>query len=201
MFKTICSYCRYFLEDIIFQQVADRIVRDTHNNITIAIRQAVRPYIIFKNDTDPNFAGVNGKLPNGNIGYSISNTIISGFANMEQKLKKITAKMSTNTITNDLHMTIHNLNGRFDFKLEESKPTIGKATFSINRININTSFNMLKPIECKAEVTVNQPNVKYGSKLSADNEKTLTNAFIDNVKNQLSANICKSFSQMIKPGK
>jgi len=201
MFKIICCYYRYFLEDIIFQQVADRIIRDTHNNITIAIRQAIKPYIIFKNDTDPNFASMNGKLPNGNIGYNISNTVISGFANMEQKLKKVTAKMTTNIMTIDLRMTIHNLIGKFDFKLEENKPTIGKATFSFSRIDINVSFNMLKPIECKAEVTVNQPNIKYGSKLSPDNEKTITNVFIDIVKNQLSSNICKSFSQAIKPGK
>jgi len=40
---------------------------------------------------------------------------------------------------------------------------------------------------------VNQPNVKYGTKLSADIEKTLTNAFIDNVKIQLSTHIRQGF--------
>lgn len=109
--------------------------------------------------------------------------------------------MSTNTVTTDLRMTIHNLDGKFEFKLEESKPTIGKATFSINRIDINVSFNMLKPIECKTEVTINQPNVKYGTKLSTDHEKTLSNVFVDNIKNQLNINICKSFGLMFKTGK
>lgn len=182
--------------------MADRLVKDTHNNITVAIRRAVKSYIIFKNDTDQSFPGVNGKLPGGNVGYSISNTIISGFANVEQKLKKITAKMITNTLSTDLRITIHMLDGKFDFKLEESKPTVGKATFTVSRIDINVSFNMLKPVECKSDVTVNQPNVKYGSKISADSEKTLTNVFIDNVKNHLSTTIiCKALGQMLKPGK
>lgn len=109
--------------------------------------------------------------------------------------------MATNIVTADLRITIHSLDGKFDFKLEESKPTIGKATFAVSRIDVNVSFNMLKPVECKAEVVVNQPNVKYGTKLSADIEKTLTNAFIDNVKIQLNTNICKALGQMIKPGK
>ncbi|CAH1738199.1 uncharacterized protein LOC114132391 [Aphis gossypii] len=195
------SNVKHFIEDIVFQQVADRVVRDTHNNITVAIRQVIKPYIIFKNDTDPNFPGTNGKLPSGSVGYTISNTVISGFANAEHKLKKITTKMATNIVTADLRITIHSLDGKFDFKLEESKPTIGKATFAVSRIDVNVSFNMLKPVECKAEVVVNQPNVKYGTKLSADIEKTLTNAFIDNVKIQLNTNICKALGQMIKPGK
>lgn len=179
--------------------MADRIVKDTHNNITVAIRQAVKPYIIFKNDTDPNFLGANGKLPVvGNVGYSISNTIISGLSNMQQKLKKIDVKMATNTAMIDLRMTIHKLDGKFDFKLEESKPVVGKATFAITRIDINVSFNMLKPVECKAEITLYQPIVKYNSKISVDIEKTLTNAFVENVKNQLNTNICKALGQIIK---
>ncbi|KAF0720917.1 Uncharacterized protein FWK35_00037302, partial [Aphis craccivora] len=103
-------------------------------DITMAIRQVIKPYIIFKNDNDPNFPGTNGKLPSGSVGYTISNTVISGFANAEHKLKKITTKMSTNIVTADLRITIHSLDGKFDFKLEESKPTIGKATFAVSRI-------------------------------------------------------------------
>lgn len=186
------------MEDIVFQQVADRVLKDTHNNITVAIRRAIKSYVIFKNDTDLSFPGVNGKLSGGNVGYSISNMVVSGFANMEQKLKKITAKMTTNTLTADLRMTIHNLDGKFDFKLEESKPTVGKAIFTVNRIDISISFNVLKPVECKSDVIVNQSNFKYSSKLSADVEKTLNNAFVENAKNQLSTTICKALAQMIK---
>lgn len=189
------------MEDIVFQQVADRMVKDTHSNITVAIRRAVKSYVIFKNDTDSSFPNINGKLPGGNVGYIISNTIISGFVNMEQKLKKITAKMAVNTMSTDVRITIHMLDGKFDFKLEESKPIVGKATFTVNRIDVNVSFNMLKPVECKSDVTVNQQNVKYGSKISPDSEKTLTNAFVDNVKNYLSTTICKGLGQMLKPGK
>ncbi|VVC24795.1 Hypothetical protein CINCED_3A007355 [Cinara cedri] len=189
---------KHFVEDIVFQQVADRIVKDTHNNITVAIRQAVKPYIIFKNDTDPNFPGVTGKLIVGGVGYSITNTVISGLSNIEQKLKKIAVKMATNTAMADLRMTVHKLDGKFDFKLEESKPVVGKGTFAITRIDVNVSFNMLKPAECKAETAVNQPVVKYGTKISADSEKTLTNAFVENVKSQLNTIVCKTLSQMIK---
>ncbi|XP_022176523.1 uncharacterized protein LOC111037955 [Myzus persicae] len=192
---------KHFIEDIVFQQVADRVVRDTHNNITVAIRQVIKPYVMIKNDTEKNFPGTNGKLPSGSVGYSISNTVISGLANAEHKLKKVTTKMATNTVTADVRTTIHNLDGKFDFKLEESKPTVGKATFIISRIDVNLSFNMLKPVECKAEIVVNQPNVKYGTKLSADIEKSLTNAFIDNVKIQLSTNTCKALGQVAKAGK
>jgi len=156
---------------------------------------------MIKNDTDQNFPGTNGKLPSSSVGYSISNTVISGLANSENKIKKVTAKMATNTVTIDLRTTTHSLDGKFDFKLEESKPIVGKATFTISRIDVSISFNILKPVECKSEVAVNQPNVKYGTKLSADIEKTLTNSFIDNVKNQLSTNICKAIGQMIKSGK
>lgn len=183
-----------------FQQVADRVVKDTHNNVTVAIRQTAKPYIFFKNHTDPNFQGTSGKLPGGSsAGYSISNIVISGLDNMEQKLKKITAKMVTNTLTTDLRMTVHSLYGMFDFKIEESKPIVGKATLTVGRVDVNVSFNMLKPAECKSEVVVNQPVVKYNVKLSsADNEKVLTAAFVDNVKNYMNT-VCKAFGLMFKP--
>lgn len=183
--------------------MADRVVRDTHNNITAAIRQVIKPYVILKNDTDPNLPGTSGKLPGGPtaVGYSISNTVMSGFGNAEYKLKKVTAKMAANTVTADTRATVHSLDGKFDFKLEESKPTVGKATFTVGRIDVNVSFNMLKPAECKAELAVIQPTVKYGTKLSADVEKTLTNAFVENIKVQSTANICKAMGQSIKPGK
>lgn len=178
------------------------MVKDTHNNITVAIRQAVKPYIIFKSDTESNFPStVAGKLSTGGVGFSISNAAISGFTNLEQKVKKVTAKIASNTVTVDLRMTIHSLNGKFDFKIEESKPTIGKATLTIIRIDANVSFNLLKPTECKSEIVVNQPVFKYGTKLSTDVEKTLSNAFVDNVKNQLSTFICKAFGQAIKSSK
>lgn len=192
-------YRRHYLEDIVFQQVAERIARDSHNNITVAVRHASKPYIIFKNDTDLNFSGASGKV--SNVGYTISNTAISGFANTEQKVKKVTVKMTTNTVTVDLRITIHNLDGKFDFKIEESKPITGKATLTIGRIDGSVSYNLLKPTECKADVVLNQPNFKYGTKISADIEKTLSNAFVDNVKNQLNTVICKTYGQAIKSGK
>jgi hypothetical protein len=186
------------VEDIIFQNVADRILKDTHKNITSAIRQSVSKYVIFQNDTVFNFPGVNGKLPTGTTGYSFSNTIISGLSNTEIKLKKITAKIAVNTLTTDLRVTIHSLNGKTDFKLEESKPTIGKATFTVGRIDANISFNMLKTTECKSEVTINQSNMKYDAKLTGDNEKVLTKAFFDNITAQLNTKICKTFGQTTK---
>lgn len=198
--KFVCYY-RHYVEDIIFQQVADRIVRDTHNNITVAIRQAVKPFIILKNDTDLTIPGVNVTKQNGKVieVYNILNPVISGFANTEQKVKKVTTKMATNTVTVDLRMTIHNLDGKFDYKLEESKPTAtkpSKATFTITRIDVNISFNLLKSVECKTEIIVNKPSVKFGSKLSEEIEKALSNAFIETVKSQLNTNICK-LGQMV----
>lgn len=186
------------MEDIIFQNVADRILKDTHKNITSAIRQSVSKYVIFQNDTIFNFPSVNGKLPTSNTGYGYSNTIISGLSNTEIKLKKITAKITVNSLTADLRLTIHSLNGKTDFKLEESKPTIGKATFTVGRIDANISFNMLKTTECKSEVTINQPNMKHDAKLSVDIEKALTKAFFDNITAQLNTKICKAFGQTSK---
>lgn len=182
--------------------MADRVVKDTHNNVTAAIRQAVKPYLVFKNDTDQYFPGTTGKLTGaGAAGYSISNTVVSGFGNAEQRVKKVVAKMAANAVTVDLRMSVHGLDGRFDYKVDESKPVAGKATFAVGRIDVGVSFNALKPAECKCEVTVNQPTVKYGAKLAADGEKALTAAFADNVKSQLSANVCKAFGLMTKPGK
>jgi hypothetical protein len=195
------SNVKHFIEDIVFQQVADRVVRDTRNNITVAIRQVIKPFVLIKNDTNQNFPGTNGKLPSGNVGYTISNTVISGFANTVHKMKKVTAKMAANTVIVDGRTTMHNLDGKFDFKLEESKPTIGKATFTVSRIDVNISFNVLKLVECKSEIVVNQPNVKYGTKLSADIEKALTNAFFDNVKIQMNTIFCKGLDKIIKLGK
>lgn len=184
--------------------MADRIVKDTHNNISVAIRQAIKPYIILKNDTDLTFPGVNITKQSGKgiEIYNITNPVISGFANTEQKLKKVTTKMATNTVTVDLRMTIHNLDGKFDYKPEAIKPTptVTKpytATFTITRIDINVSFNLLKPVECKTEIVVNKPSIKFGSKLSEEIEKTLTTSFFETVKNQLNTNICKSLSQAI----
>jgi len=177
------------------------VVRDTRNNVTAAIRHVIRPYILFKNDTDKNFPGSNGKLPINNIGYSISNKVISGLINAEHKLRKVTSKIANNTVTADVRTTFHKLDGKYDFKLDESKPIVGKATFTINRLDISISYNMLKPVDCTAEVVVNQPNIKYDTKLSPDIEKSFTNAFVDNIKYQFSTIICKGISQIVKPRK
>lgn len=198
MYCFIFFYRRHFVEDIVFQNVADRILRDTHKNITSAIRQSVSKYVLFQNDTVLNFPAVNGKLPTGTTGYGFSNTVISGLSNTEIKLKKVTAKIAANTLTADLRLTIHSLNGKSDFKLEESKPTIGKITFTVGRIDATISFNMLKTTECKSEVTINQPIIKYDVKLSADNEKALTKAFFDNITAQLNTKLCKVFGQTSK---
>lgn len=175
------------------------MVRDTHGNATAAIRQAVSPYILFKNDTDRNFPGVTGKT------YSISAAVISGFANVEHKLKKVTSKIAAGTVTADVRVTVHGLAGGFDYKLDEGKPpapVAGKATFTVGRVDIGVTVNMVKPAECKTEATVVAPVVKYtGGKLSADGEKTLTAAFVDNVKSQLNGSVCKTFGQAFKPGK
>ncbi|XP_050434377.1 uncharacterized protein LOC126841773 isoform X2 [Adelges cooleyi] len=193
------SHIKYYLETVAFQEIADRVARDTRNNITVAIRQAVKPYITFKNDTSSDIPGFGGKLPSG-AAYTVSNTVAAGFANAEHKVKKVTVKMATNTATVEVRTTVHGLNGKFDVKLEETKPSYtGAATFTVSRVDINTAFNVLKPTECKIDFVANQIAVKSAaSKLSADAEKFVANAFGENIKNHLSTLFCKTISQAIK---
>jgi len=189
---------KHFLEDIVFQQVADRIVKDTHNNITVAIHHATKPYIIFKNDTYQNFPGTAGKFIGGTVGYNISNTVISGFGNLRLWVIKVNAKMATNVVNVDMGIVFHNLNGKFDVNIEDTKPVVDKATFTIGRIDGILYFNMLNPTECKFETTVLDIKVKYETKLSADVQKMLTNAFADNINNQLRG-VCKITKDVVKP--
>jgi hypothetical protein len=188
---------KYFIEDIVFQHVADRIVKDTHNNITVAIQQAINPYIVFKNDTNPNFPGTAGKLPGNNVGYNISNTVISGFKNIKLWMIKVNAIMAKNVINVYMGMALHKLNGKFDVNIAETKPVIDKTTFTIDRIDGVLYYNMLNPTECKFEITVNDIKVKYETKLSADVQKMLTNVFADNIKNQMDV-VCKMLKKEIK---
>jgi len=104
---------------------------------------------------------------------------------MKQKLK-ITTKMSTTTITTDLHITIEDSNSKLDIKLENSIPIIGNALFPSDQIKINVSLDrdldLCKPIKYKADLLY-QLNIEDSSKFLTDNKQISANVFCDIVKN------------------
>ncbi|XP_050543246.1 uncharacterized protein LOC126906616 [Daktulosphaira vitifoliae] len=192
-------HIKYFLEDIVFQHVADRVARDMHNNITFAIRQAVKSVIVFKTDSIVDVPSFNGKL-SSKAGFTVNNILINGLSNTENKVKKVTVKAAAKSAIVEFRITSHNLDGKFNLKIEESKPFTGVSNVTISRIDIILSFNILKTTECKTDVVLTNFVVKppAGSKMTSDDEKVVANAFSNNLKTFFETNLCKKISESIK---
>lgn len=189
---------RHFLEDITFQHIADRIAKAMHNNITVAVRQAIKPYIIFKNVSDPLFKDFTGSLSSG-VQFKVSDISTNGLNQTHLRLKNVLVDMGNKNVTAVIEFVLHKLNGNFLLNIDESKPYSGQAKYNIDRINVFASSNMLKGEECTANTTVHNTRVETNPDLSMASEvnEIVAKEFSNNIVNRFNSVICSVLANML----
>lgn len=182
--------------------MADHVAKDAHKNATLAVWKVTKPFIMFKNYTDPYFPGVNGTLSNAAATkYIIDKFPISGLENIRHQVRKVTAKMAAKTVKLNLHLTAHDLSGYYNYRLDGGKKS-GTGSFTIARMDIDVVFNVLNvQNDCKAVTAFVQPVNNFDQTAFGDTEvgKLLTTAFFDHIQSELSISYCKWMAVCIKP--
>jgi len=109
----MCAPCRYFLEEVAFAHVANYVLETTRQNVTSAIREAVQPYVQYRNRSDPHFPASAGRLDNGRF-FAVSDPFVDGLDTALQKVNSVWSKPNTGVLMVDVEHTLHNLNGTFN---------------------------------------------------------------------------------------
>jgi len=180
---------KYFLEDVAFQHIADNVVKSMQPNISIAIRQAVRPYIIFKNVSDPNFKGFNVSTPLG-IQLKVDEVFTNGLNQTHQRVKNMTVDMANKKLISKTELVMHYLSGTFRVQLTttNNKEYEDKAYFEIENINIRPVSNMFNRDDCHANTTITNTKVVVNPEnlnLSKDEEIEINRALVEEYNNTL----------------
>lgn len=179
-----------------------------HANITIAVRQAIKPYIIFKNGSDPHFRGFGVGSPTG-AQYRVDGMFVNGLNQTNLRVRNVTVERESNRIdaaavTAVTEFVIHRLSGVFDLREEDGARKTGKARFAIGRIDLMTVRNMLNGDECTTNTTVHNAVVAIDPAMNLTSEMNLVVA--DELARNLTMNkfnvaLCKAFAKLSNPGK
>ncbi|XP_050438319.1 uncharacterized protein LOC126844282 [Adelges cooleyi] len=191
-------YLLYFLEDVAFQKIANQVLQDMQNNVTTAIRAAVKPYINFKNYSDPHFPKANGQLKNG-PSFKISNVFTTGLNNTLQKLQSLQVNMNSNSVTAQTSVYVHNLTGTFDLAVEGPQKYRSQAKFSFEYMELIIKYDIVRPhYNCKTIVKMYQPKVYSAYQKQNARECICANQqFADAFALQINDHISKGFCKFI----
>lgn len=190
-------------------------MRATRKNVTSAIRAAVRPYVLYKNRSDPHFPGADGRLDNGRT-FEVRNPFVNGLDNAVQKVKAVWSKPDADVVIVFAENTLYNLSGTFDLHVrgaaeraagdgEDGGPTLRAAAvveFAVDRINLNVAYDVLRP-NCYCSVAVQAYGTAAQPKIGEDTlyRQQAVNAFVDTVKDHLSAGTCVAIVKMNRYGR
>ncbi|XP_050442959.1 uncharacterized protein LOC126847034 [Adelges cooleyi] len=191
---------RYFIEDVVFQKIADQVLRDMQSNVTAAVRTAVQPYINFKNYSDPHFPEATGRLKNG-ANFHISNAFASGLNNTVQKLQTLRVDTNDNTVTAQTFVSVHGLAGTFDLTVEEEEGPRRRhrsgAGFTLDRMELVAEHDLVRPdTDCRTQVKIHQPKVHSSyqpgnAQENAQADQRMADAFAAQIERHVSRGFCK----------
>lgn len=173
-----------------------------HNNITVAIKQAIGPYIIFKNASDVTPGGFTSNLPSGEQ-CKADDVFVTGFNQTNFRVKNVFADVQENNrnVTAVIEFTVHKLSGDFTLQIDEGgTPYPGQSRFNVDRINVMATINVLNGAECTANTTVHGVKVDvYTESSSASNmNQFVAKKFANNIVNKYDKTICSVFAGMLK---
>lgn len=172
-----------------------------YNNITVAIRQAIGPYVIFKNASDATFKGFTANLPSGEQ-CKVGEIFATGFNQSHFRVKDVFVEMLDNkNVTLVTEFAMHKLSGNFTLHIDEGdKSYSGQSQFNIDRINVITTVNVLNSTECAANTTVHGIEVEIHPELKSTSEvnQFITKKFTNNLVNTFNNTICSAFAGMLK---
>lgn len=192
------------MEEVVFQHVADNIVKSIQPNISIAIRQGVRPYIMFKNVSDPHFKGFTASTPS-NFQLKVDDVFTDGLNQTLQRVKNMTVDMANKKLMSSTELVMHSLSGTFRVKLtKDTKEYTNYATFKIENINVAPISNMFSRDDCTATTTVKNTKVTIDPASFYLNEKeeleviqVLENEFSKTLKNKFDKTVCIALADML----
>ncbi|XP_050441021.1 uncharacterized protein LOC126845971 [Adelges cooleyi] len=187
---------KYFLEDVVFQKIANQVLQDMQSNITSAIRYAAKPYINFKNHSDPHFPAASGQLKNGPI-FNISKAFTSGLNNTLQKLKSLKVNMDSNSVTVQTTVSVHKLFGTFNLVVDEPQKHESEAQFNFENMELISNYDLVRPDQhCETRVEIYNKSVTSSyqlgnSELNAQANQQFADAFADEIISHISTGFCK----------
>lgn len=199
--------CRYFLKEVASRHVADYATEAARKNVTSAIRAAVRPYVQFKNRSDPHFPATIGRLDDGRE-FVVSDPFVDGLDNAVQKVKTVWLEpYSGDTMIVSAEYTLHNLSGTFDLYVMGPAPS-GQlretADFAVNRVDLSIEYDALKPkCYCSTAVQVHgtTARAKNGVRGGDGLYQQVVAAFVYAVNDHLSVGTCAAIVQMNRHGR
>ncbi|KAF0705548.1 Uncharacterized protein FWK35_00037147 [Aphis craccivora] len=199
---------KYFLEKVVFQHVADDIVKSMQPNISIAVREAVKPYIIFKNVSNPHFKGFTASTPsNLQIVVGDPDVFANGLNQTLLRVRNMTVDMAKKKLLSSTELAMHNLSGTFRLKLTNgTKEYTGYADFEIENINVAPVSNMFDRNDCTSptiikntKVTIDDP-ASFNLNTKEDELeviKALEDGFSDTTKKKFEKAICNYLANML----
>lgn len=173
-------------------------------NISIAIRQAIRPYIMFKNVSDPHFKGFFANTSSG-IQLIVDDVFTNGLNQTNQRVKNMVADMANKKLTSTTELVMHNLSGTFRMQLtKDSKQFTGYVIFEIENINLVSISNMFNRDECTTNTTIKNTKVMVDPvefNLSKDEEievnHVLIDEFIKTLEKKFNNTVCVALGDML----
>ncbi|XP_050434577.1 uncharacterized protein LOC126841874 [Adelges cooleyi] len=99
---TLTPSIKSYVDDIVFEHLANRVASTMYNNISIAIREATKPYIMFKNVSDPHFPAFQGQMP-ASVQFVVPEQVKpngnnADFQNTDVEMRKDTLKRNSQNI-------------------------------------------------------------------------------------------------------
>jgi len=196
---------KYFLEEVAFQHISDNVAKSMQPNISIAVRQAIRPYIMFKNVSDPHFKGFNASTPSG-IQLTVDDVSTHGLNQTYQRSKNITVDMINKKLISKTELVMHYLSGNFRVQLihKDGKEYVDYADFEIERIKVYPVSNMFDRDDCYANTTITNLKVTVNPEklnLSKDEEIEVNNALAEGdyntLKKKFDKTVCVALADML----
>lgn len=193
---------RYFLDDIASQHIADNVAETMYKNITIAVRQGIRPYVIFRNVTNTHFRNFSGEFPTG-VQFAGTELALHGLDHTYTTVKSIKVVMATKTVLSNTEFVLHQVYGDYTLTIDEGKPSArsAKCHYTIERITMLSTINMLNSAECKTHTsiyntkTVINPVLGLASSFNEIVEKQLTDLYVE----KFNINICSYLAMVLNP--
>ncbi|XP_022176565.1 uncharacterized protein LOC111037974 [Myzus persicae] len=195
---------KYFLEEVASQHIADSVAKSMQPNISIAVRQAIRPYIMFKNVSDPHFKGFTASTASG-IQLVVDDVFTNGLNQTNQRVKNMVADMANKKLISTTELVMHYLSGTFRMQLtRDSKQYTGYVMFEIENINVVPTINMFNRDECTANTNIKNVRVKVDPaefNLSKDDEvevnSVVVDEFIKTLKKKFNNTVCIALGDML----
>lgn len=172
-----------------------------YKNITIAVRQGIRPYVIFRNASNTHIKEFIGKFPMG-VQYRGAVVILEGLDHTYTTVKSVKVNIATKIMTNT-EFVLHKLHGEYTLHINESNPSTqsAKCYYNIERITMFSTINLLNRTECSIHSTIYDAKTEINPVLSFPSNFTeiIEDKLVDLYIEKFNSNICSYLAMVVNP--